>query len=82
MGEQIDISKRVARRSHGSGDAPLPEDVSELIYTVAYLEAALVKRPEWANDLESLPYVEIINGLAGEATAHLRSFRRPGGNQG
>ncbi len=81
VGEQIDIAKRVAKRSHGAGDGPLPEDVGELIYTVAYLETVLVQRPAWAQDLESLPYVDIINGLAKEATAHLRNFRQPGSGQ-
>ncbi len=74
IGQQIDIAKRVARRS---GEGGLPDDVSDLIYTVAYLDTALVSRPDWANNLEELPYVELINGLAGEATAHLQAFRKP-----
>ena len=76
IGQQIDIAKRAAIRGHVSAPGTLPDEVTDLIYAIAYLEAALVRRPGWATDLEALPYSEIINGLAGEATAHLRAFRQ------
>lgn len=76
IGAQIDIAKAVARRSANGSDSPVTGDVADLIYTIAYLDAALVQRPDWAKDLESLPYVEIVNGLAEEATAHLQAFRK------
>lgn len=76
IGQQIDIAKRVAVRAHTPGDAKLPDDVNDLIYTVAYLEVALTERPDWARDIEAIPYVELLNELGQEATQHLTRFRQ------
>ena len=75
--QQIDIAKRVATRSHGTGAAKLPDEVGTLIETIAYLTEALTQRPPWAQDLENLPYIELVFALAGEATGHLDTFRKP-----
>lgn len=63
-----------ARMAAGVPLDALDEMTQEINLMVAHMTYSLVERPEWANDLQALDDIRVIQELYGEVLAHEATF--------
>ena len=77
MRTEIAVARSIAEAKGGQSEQAMPANIIDLIVGLAYAEHMLRPdaRPEWARDIDKIPYPELAKMLIQEVIGHYTFFR-------